>query len=64
MSQVNLALLAPLILIQVVLLLVALYDLARRERVRGGKKWVWALVIIFGEILGPVAYFTFGRVEA
>ncbi len=54
--------LVPLILIQLVLMVVALVDLARRERTRG-PKWVWALIIILGELLGPILYFVIGREE-
>jgi len=54
--------LIPLILLQLVLLVVGLIDLSRRQHTRG-PKWLWALVIIFGEIWGPVVYFIFGRGE-
>jgi hypothetical protein len=54
--------LIPLIVLQVVLLVVGLYDLTRPERrVKGGSKWVWAIVIVFGQILGSLVYFLFGR---
>ena len=56
-----LPLLIPLILIQLGLMAAALVDLARRERVAGGAKWIWALVIIFVNTLGPLLYFAFGR---
>jgi hypothetical protein len=56
--------LIPLIVLQVVLLVVGLYDLTRPERrVKGGSKWVWAVVIVFGQILGSLVYFLFGREE-
>ena len=43
----------------------ALVDLERTERrVRGDSKLVWALVIVFVNILGPIAYFVAGREEA
>jgi len=57
-----LAILVPLLAIQVVLIVVAVRDLLRPERqVRSGKKGLWAIVIAFGEILGPLFYFTLGR---
>ncbi|MCL6614992.1 MAG: PLD nuclease N-terminal domain-containing protein [Firmicutes bacterium] len=56
-----LPLLIPLILIQLGLMAVALVDLARRERVAGGAKWIWVLVIIFVTTIGPLVYFAFGR---
>jgi len=54
--------LIPVVVIQLALMAFALVDLARRERTRG-PKWVWALVIIFGELLGPIIYLVFGREE-
>lgn len=56
-----LRILIPLFVIQLILQIVALVDLYKRETVTGGKKWIWVLVIIFGEILGPAIYFIFGR---
>jgi hypothetical protein len=60
--QSLLPIIAPIIVIQLILLVVALLDLARREadRVRG-PKWIWVLVCIFGSLLGLVVYFTVGR---
>lgn len=52
----------PIVLLQLILMSVALVDLIRREKTRG-PKWVWALVIIFGELIGPIVYFIFGREE-
>lgn len=50
----------PLVLLQLTLMIVALVDLVRREKTRG-PKWVWILVIIFGELIGPIIYLIFGR---
>ncbi len=50
----------PLILIQLALIVFALLDLVRREHTRG-PKWLWAVIIIFVEMFGPLAYFLFGR---
>ena len=59
-----LLLLSPLIVIQLGLMIVALVDLEKDERrVRGGSKVVWALIIIFVNILGPILYFVAGREE-
>jgi Phospholipase_D-nuclease N-terminal len=56
------ALILPLIAVQLVLIIVALRDLLRAERrVRGGNKWAWAVVIVLGELLGPLLYFLLGR---
>jgi hypothetical protein len=59
------ALLVPVVLIQLGLMIAALYDLEReKRRVRGGSKLVWALVIVFVNVLGPIIYFVAGREEA
>ena len=54
--------LIPILILQLVLLVVALLDLARRERTRG-PKWVWVLVIVFVNIIGPILYLVLGRDE-
>jgi len=55
--------LIPLVIIEVVLLVVALVDLVKREYVRGGNKIVWVLVIVLVNIIGPIIYLTVGRQE-
>lgn len=57
-----LPLLAPILIIQLALIVFALMDLARREATRG-PKWVWVLVIIFINFIGPIVYFVVGREE-
>ena len=52
---------APIFIIQLLLLVIALIDLSKISQTNGGPKWVWALVIIFINILGPIVYFIFGR---
>lgn len=54
--------LIPIMLIQTALMVVALIDLIRRERTKG-PKWVWLLVILFINFIGPIVYFIFGREE-
>jgi hypothetical protein len=53
----------PLVLIQLILMVIALVDLSKREKLRLLPKWAWILIIIFGELLGPIVYFIFGREE-
>ena len=55
--------LIPLLLLEVGLVVWALIDVSKRERVRGGNKLVWILVIVFLNIIGPIVYFIFGREE-
>jgi hypothetical protein len=60
-----LPLLVPIIVIQLGLLVWALYDLTRPgRRVKGDSKVVWALIIIFINLVGPILYFLVGREEA
>ncbi len=57
-----LLLIIPILVIQIGLLIWGLYDLTRSDRrVRGDNKIIWALVIIFIGIIGPVVYFLVGR---
>ena len=44
--------------------MIALVDLVKRERVRGGNKLVWVLVIILINIIGPIIYLLAGREES
>ena len=61
MSGSMIALLIPLILLQLGLMIFALVDLIKREKVKGGNKVVWALVIIFINLIGPIVYLIVGR---
>lgn len=60
--QKYLPLLIPIVLLELGLLVAALIDISKRERTRG-PKWVWILVVIFFNLLGPIVYFIFGRNE-
>lgn len=55
------ALVLVLIALQVATQVYALVDLARRDAVRGGRKWVWALVIALGNLPGAIGYLAAGR---
>jgi DMSO reductase anchor subunit len=61
--QKYLPLLIPLIVIQLALMIVALADILRREKTRG-PKWLWVLIVVFGEMIGPILYFVVGREES
>jgi len=56
-------LIAPLIVLQLVLMVLGLRDLIPRkpEEVTGGSKWLWGVVVVVLNTLGPLAYFAFGR---
>ena len=60
LSTINWALIAPIIVIQFVLMIVALIDLSKVYATNGSKK-LWVLIILIGGIIGPIAYFIFGR---
>ena len=63
--QEALPLILPLLALQLILIAVSLWDLTRPERrVKGGTKWVWALVIVFGQLIGPLVYLFVGREES
>ena len=57
-----LPLLVPIVFLQLGLMIFALLDLVRRERTKG-PKWVWALVIVLINFIGPVVYLVIGREE-
>jgi hypothetical protein len=62
MTQI-IALAIPLLLIEAGLLAFALYDLIKRKKVRGGSKWLWAVIIVLINFIGPIVYFILGREE-
>lgn len=53
-------LIAPIIVIQLILMIIALVDVAKRKQTNG-PKILWILVIVFMNLVGPIAYFIFGR---
>lgn len=55
-----LLMLAPLFVVQLILLIVALLDLRRVADTRG-PKWLWLIIILFVNIVGPIVYFIVGR---
>ena len=57
-------LLLPIIVIQLGLMVFALWDLLRPERkVRGDSRLMWGLIIVFVGMLGPIIYLVVGREE-
>jgi hypothetical protein len=57
-----LPLLIPILLLQIGLMIYCLLDLVKRERTQG-PKWLWYLLVILGQIWGPVLYLLIGRNE-
>jgi hypothetical protein len=60
LESINWGLVAPLIIIQFILMVTALVDVIRIKDTNG-PKWLWVLLILFVNIIGPIAYFVIGR---
>lgn len=56
--------LAPLIALQLILMIGALIDLSRRQTVTGGNKVPWLILIVLVNTIGPIIYFVLGRKDA
>ena len=59
-SSVPWMLVLPVLIIQLLLVIVAVIDLVR-VKYTNGPKWMWAIIIILINIIGPVIYFIVGR---
>ena len=55
--------LAPIIILGLTLLVIALVDLTKREHVTGGSKIIWVLITVCIQIIGPIVYLVAGRKE-
>jgi hypothetical protein len=62
-TQMIILIILPLAVIELGLLAFALNDLIKRKKVKGGNKWVWAAVVVFISLIGPILYFVLGREE-
>ena len=51
----------PLVLINLIFVVLALVDLAKRKKVLGNNKIIWILLIVLVQYLGWIAYFLIGR---
>jgi len=54
------AILAPIVVIHLILVVTALVACVRAEETRG-PKWMWALIIMLVNLIGPILFFVFGR---
>lgn len=61
--QQFLPLIAPLLIIELILLVIALVDLIKRQEVKYIPKWTWAIIILLFSIIGPISYLILGREE-
>jgi hypothetical protein len=57
---VDLAVVAPLLIIEFLLIVVALVAWFKTEKTNG-PKWMWLLIILFITMLGPILFFVIGR---
>lgn len=57
----NLPILIPLLVAQVTFGLIALVHVLKHPHYRFGNKMMWALIVLFINIIGPIIYFVFGR---
>jgi len=55
------AIVLALAIVQLATQAYALIDLARRDAVFGGRKWIWALIIALGNLPGAIGYLVAGR---
>ena len=53
----------PIIVFQLLLMIWAFIDLAKRKTVKSLPKWAWVLIILFVNTFGPIIYLVFGRGE-
>ena len=63
LQEISWGVIAPIFVIQLILLIIALIDLSKIKEANG-PKWVWAIVIIVANIVGPIVYFVFGRKQS
>jgi hypothetical protein len=53
--------LIPLILVELALMIVALTHVIRHDHYKVGNRVLWIVVVVLFQIIGPIAYFAFGR---
>jgi hypothetical protein len=59
-SNIPWALIAPLLILQFVLAAVTIIDIVRVHETRG-PKWMWVVISLIVNTIGPVLYFIIGR---
>lgn len=57
----SLPLFIPLIVVELGLAIIALIHVLKHPNYRFGNKIMWILIVLFIQIIGPIAYFVFGR---
>lgn len=59
-AEINWGLVAPLIIINFIIMIFALVDWIKAEETNG-PKFLWLPIILFLSLIGPVLYFVIGR---
>lgn len=62
LNDVNWALFAPLIGLDIILKVIALIAWIR-QKYESHVSWIWVPIILFVNLIGPIVYFVFGRRE-
>ena len=60
METLDWTLIAPLLIVQVLLIFIALIDWMKQKKTKG-PRILWLFIIIFVSVLGPVLYFILGK---
>lgn len=55
--------LAPIILIELILMITALVHVCKHKNYRFGNRILWVVLVVALQIIGPILYFTIGRGE-
>ncbi len=61
LANIPWSLIIPIIILQLILQVASLISLVRSDGVQRGNKIIWAIIIVVGNILGPILYWTLGR---
>lgn len=59
-ENIDWAIVAPFLIIQAILMVIALVDLIKADNVNG-RKGIWIIIVVVLNTIGPIAYFIFGR---
>ncbi|MFD1170955.1 PLD nuclease N-terminal domain-containing protein [Oceanobacillus picturae] len=59
-ENIDWAIVAPFLIIQAILMVIALIDLIKADNVNG-RKVIWVFIVVVLNTIGPIAYFIFGR---
>ncbi len=60
MMDIPWGIIAPLIILQLILMLTAIISCVKDEKPIS-EKWIWVLIIVCISIIGPILYFIIGR---